>query len=394
MKTLLKKFTLWTSLLATVGLIVVTPLSSARATSIGDLRQQQEELNEQISDSQDAAKQKEQEALTLEKQIKSLDSDISNTEKLITDTNGQISQVQSEIGVVKNDIDKTEEKLNEQIANFNQAVVELYRAGRRSNMEKILGSADLAQAVEQTTYLDSLQEHVNGIVNEITDTKNNLESQKTALEDKNSNLQSLAEQQENQRKSSIAQQQYKDSLLGMTLDQQEAYLKDAQAAMQKVANVNASIERALQESGQGGNVRRGGSGGYPYSNAEPFSKYTCLPNYDTTFCKRNCTDYVAWRWSINGYPYEKLRGASDARNWANHASSRGMDVGLEPRQGAVVVWNLGTYGHVAYVENLNGDDSFNISEYNFSPPFYGTYSTDTITTSSRPSMGTPRFIYP
>lgn len=365
MKTFLKKITLWTSLLATVSLIVITPLSSVQAISIGELEQKQSELNQQIEDSQEAAEQKEQEALTLEKQVSLLEKDISNTEAKIVETNGQISQVQNEISTVKSDISETEEKLNEQIANFNQAVVELYRAGRRSDMEKILGSADLAEAVEQTTYLDSLQEHVNGIVNEITDTKNNLESQKTSLEDKNSNLQSLAEQQNAARRSAEAQQNQKLGLLSDTISSKEEYDALVSKLQKERSQVSAALyaERAKMV-GSDGEQWGGGGSGYPFSCGiiDPWKFYSC-----------QCTSYAAWYWNaVLGKPWTNTRpGEGSAWNWPNLARDQGYSVSSTPQVGAIISWQASAltsgWGHVAIVEAVNGDGTIDISEYNWSP---------------------------
>lgn len=249
MKTFLKKITLWTSLLATVSLIVVTPLSSARATSIDELRRQQEALQDEVDASSDEAAAKQAEADRLESEVANLDGNISATENQISQTEGQVSAVKDEITGVKSEIGVKEKELQVQQANFNQAVVELYRAGRKSNIEKILGSSDLTEAVKQTTYLDSLQEHVNGIVTQITNTKNELETKKTGLETKNEELNGLLAQQESQKSALAAQREVKD---GKRQDAQEAAssaVASAKAAEKEMGSIDDAIRRALASNG-------------------------------------------------------------------------------------------------------------------------------------------------
>jgi surface antigen len=86
----------------------------------------------------------------------------------------------------------------------------------------------------------------------------------------------------------------------------------------------------------------------------------------------NCTDYA----------YEKRpdleRGLGYAKYWADGARSRGFLVDNIPQAGDIAVfqpgdhgadksdkWCLGGCGHVAYVETINSDGTFNISERNY-----------------------------
>jgi surface antigen len=70
-----------------------------------------------------------------------------------------------------------------------------------------------------------------------------------------------------------------------------------------------------------------------------------------------CTYYVASRRSIPGY-------WGDARNWYYNAQASGFSVGSVPVAGAVAWTGAGYYGHVAYVESVNGN-SVTVSEMNF-----------------------------
>ena len=45
----------------------------------------------------------------------------------------------------------------------------------------------------------------------------------------------------------------------------------------------------------------------------------------------------------------------NAKTWYGTAQSKGFEVGSTPRADSIVVWNYGEYGHVAYVEEVNGN---------------------------------------
>ena len=55
-----------------------------------------------------------------------------------------------------------------------------------------------------------------------------------------------------------------------------------------------------------------------------------------------------------------MRGVSlpawgNAKTWYNSAKDAGFEVGSEPRNNSIIVWDITEYGHVAYVEKVSGD---------------------------------------
>jgi surface antigen len=70
-----------------------------------------------------------------------------------------------------------------------------------------------------------------------------------------------------------------------------------------------------------------------------------------------CTWYVASRRFIPWF--------GNAIEWWPNAPSHGNAEGQAPRVGAVMVTRESGYGHVAYVESVNADGSWNVSEMNF-----------------------------
>ena len=55
-----------------------------------------------------------------------------------------------------------------------------------------------------------------------------------------------------------------------------------------------------------------------------------------------------------------MRGVSlpawgNAKTWYNLAKNACFEVGSEPRNNSIIVWDITEYGHVAYVEKVSGD---------------------------------------
>ena len=95
------------------------------------------------------------------------------------------------------------------------------------------------------------------------------------------------------------------------------------------------------------------------------------------FFNRECTSYVAWKINkdhgTTSPPYfftNLMLGGrfGDAGHWAANAAALGFTVDSNPSVGAIAHWangELGSLGHVAYVEAVNADGSVDVSEYNF-----------------------------
>jgi LysM repeat protein len=95
----------------------------------------------------------------------------------------------------------------------------------------------------------------------------------------------------------------------------------------------------------------------------------CLGPYPATgFPAGWCTYYVATKRNVT------WRG--DAGFWYQNAAAAGYPVGSKPKAGAIMVTWESYLGHVAYVESVNADGSWNVSEMNFVA--FGVISTRTI----------------
>jgi LysM repeat protein len=82
------------------------------------------------------------------------------------------------------------------------------------------------------------------------------------------------------------------------------------------------------------------------------------PYANARFTYGQCTWYVASRRNV---PW-----TGDAWMWWGNARAMGFPEGQVPEPGSIMVtWESPVYGHVAYVEQVNADGSFVISEMNF-----------------------------
>lgn len=82
-----------------------------------------------------------------------------------------------------------------------------------------------------------------------------------------------------------------------------------------------------------------------------------------TYPVGQCTWYVYNRLVEAGQPYYNWLG--NGQDWVGNLVARGWTFSRSPQKGAVMSESGGFYGHVAYVEYVNPDGSFLISECNY-----------------------------
>jgi N-acetylmuramoyl-L-alanine amidase len=105
------------------------------------------------------------------------------------------------------------------------------------------------------------------------------------------------------------------------------------------------------------------------------------PSFGNNFPWGWCTWYVASKRHI---PWN-----GNAGQWYGNARAMGYAVGKTPQAGAVYVsWENPYYGHVGYVESVNGDGSYTISEMNYVG--FGVVNTRTIHPGTTSTIG---FVY-
>jgi surface antigen len=97
------------------------------------------------------------------------------------------------------------------------------------------------------------------------------------------------------------------------------------------------------------------------------------------FAQNNCTAFAAWRIAsrlgVPNFSDSWKTHWGDAGNWDDAARAVGVTVNKTPKVGAIAVNDVHKVGHVAYVNKVYADGSFDVEEYNWNNPLaYGTRS--------------------
>lgn len=296
----------------------------------------------------------------------------------VAQLNSQKAAIQAKLELTQAQHDKlvADIKVNEKkIANNQQALGEtmadMYVDNDISPLEMLASSNNIADYIDKQTQRSAIRDSLSETITEIKRLKKELEEQKVKVK-------RLLDDQTNARNLLAAKQAEQQRLLDNTRGQEAVYQKlsaEGQAKRKELER-QQQIEIARRYAGAAGAAVPGdpGRGGYPnnLANAPMDSMVDPWGMYN-----RECVSYTAWKvYQKNGYmPY--WGGVGNANQWDDNARAAGIPTGSTPRAGSVGVMHVGFYGHVVWVESVNGDGTINISQYNelnAGGPGWGHYS--------------------
>ena len=273
------------------------------------------------------------------------------------------NQLQAEIDLnntklkdLKVKITENEAKIKSQGTVLSQTLADMHFDQQTSPIEMLASSKNLSEYVDKEARQSAVQEELNTSIQKINSLKKELEAKKTQVEgiiaDQNGRSAELSSKKSEQQ-----------NLLSDTQGQEDKYASMTAENKKKIAELEAQQAEDNRTGTGGGSVIAGdpNRGGYPsyLYNARKDSLIDRWGMYN-----RECVSYTAWKvyQTYGSMPYWGGRG--HAKQWDDNARAAGIPTGTTPKKGAVAVWHTGRWGHVAWVESVNSNGTFNLSEMN------------------------------
>lgn len=358
------------------GILAAAMIVSVSAPTVivyaQSLQEQINQLNQQNSQTQAQRDALSSEAVSLEDKINKLAAQIESYQK-------QINENETKIAELKVKIAEKEAELAKQKALLGENIKTMYVEGDISTIEMLASSKNLSEFVDKQQYRTSVKNKIVTTLEKITELKQQLKAESDTLA-------ARVEDQKKNQAALDAQRAEQNSILGLNNAQRAELDGQIKGNNKKIEELRRQqvLENLRLFGGGGGTI---GGGGYPWGTAP------CLhtgqvdgpcPNYDWAvngsiwnyqtggYGYRNCTDWVAYRILSTGRYISP--GLGNAKDWDDRMPSDN-----KPRAGDAAVSNAGYYGHVMYVEAVNGDGTITISDYNRAGT--GKYSTSTISPS-------------
>ena len=289
----------------------------------------------------------------------------------------QISQIQAQIAAsqIKYDNLVSEIAKNEQLIERNretlgEILADLYIDDQITPLELLASSETIGDYIDKQENRSALRQGLSDKIKEIKIVQKQLEEQKEEVK-------KVLDDQQMKRTELASKQSTQKNILDKTKGDEAAYQRlasDRQGEIDKLRQ--AQEEMRNRTVSVGSYIPTSGSGGYPWFGVGyPCWSDACVDLWGLYY--RECTSYVAWRLEVAGRHVGRnessrgFGGAGHAYQWpATTSSWKGVSQSRSPKVGDAAV--LPAYaggaawtGHVAFVEEVYGDGSIRISEYNW-----------------------------
>jgi surface antigen len=269
-------------------------------------------------------------------------------EKAVIQT--QINLNQAEHDSLVQQIADTEEQIEYNRDVLGETIADIHIEDQISPIEMVFSSKNISSFLDRQEYRNSVRDELKRTNDEIKALKAELEAKKekvaAVLNDQKVQRDILAGKEAEQRRLLEATQgresQYKAAIAKSSADLEKAQIEHQKA-----------VQRELAELGSGGATQTD----YPWKTA---GDTVCRSVWDKWgYCYRQCTSYVAWKLSKDprnsGYSY-----LGHAKYWWDDGRVVSRN---NIESGHVIVRSSGPYGHVMFVEWVDGE-TIHYTDYN------------------------------
>lgn len=273
----------------------------------------------------------------------------------------------------------TEKRIQENRDALGVTIADLYVNGKTSPLEMLASSKNVSDYLNQ-------QEYRTGIRDQLTDTIKEINKLKKELDEKKSSVEKVLNDQKAARDTLAAKEAEQQAVLNQTRNDEATYqslIGSSQAQINEARATQALIRARLNSNGGYVLVDMGSLTDYPWNASNcPMWGYLSTGGANGNggdgrgYGCRQCASYVAWRIAKETGMYPSWGNAKDFDNRAIAAGFQGL--GMNPQPGSIAVMEPASagqsYGHVAWVEAVNGDKVL-VSQYNYDyGQGYGMYS--------------------
>ncbi len=281
----------------------------------------------------------------------------------VNESTAQIASKEAEIAETQADIDELKGQIEEAQARIvagrdalAELLVNMHFESDAEPIRVLAGASSISDLAEKAAREDVAREQINAQANKIKEAKKELEDSKAQVEER------LAQQQQ-AREELMTKRKEREDLVAKYKDDADAYEAVAAAAREE----KQAAERAWQETHQdslGGLAYYSGDNTYPWQGDCPGKQdyyMTYIGGYAVGGYVCECVSYTGWKAYEN---YGLYLAWGNAYSWDDYARSAGYRVDNSPAPGTVGQVDGYPYGHVFWVESVNGDGSINVTEYN------------------------------
>ena len=279
----------------------------------------------------------------------------------IASQEAEIAQTEVEIKELKKQIYETELELEEEQEALAELLINMHFDSDSEPIQILAGSSSISDLAEKAAREEVAKQQISASAMVIRDTKQQLEADKAEVEE-------LLAQQQSAKDALVAKRGEQQNLVAKYQNDAEAYSEVAKAAQAAQRAAEKAEQEAHPELYRGSAYT--GANTYPWQGDCPEKQDyygTVWNGYYIGGYVCECVSYAGWK-AYEAYGVVLAWG--NAYNWDDRARAAGYTVNRTPAAGTIGQVDGGAYGHVFWVESVNGDGSINVTEYNNA---YATY---------------------
>ena len=163
-------------------IIICTYATTIYAEELTDLQKQQEELQNQIEQSNDELNEVQSQLSENLKQIEKLDEKIADSEQKMEELNSEISTLQTSIDEIKAQLEVAEKKYEEQKNIMEKRLIAIYESGETKYIDVLLKSKDISEFLSNYYLINEITSVDKELLNEVESQKKTIDLAKQKLE--------------------------------------------------------------------------------------------------------------------------------------------------------------------------------------------------------------------
>ena len=213
-----------------------------------------DKVKKEIEDTRRKIKSQKQKERTTSRRLSNIDKEISLTNKLYNQLKNELNKSEIEIDKLSKGIKANEEQLSKLRYRYSQRIIQMYKKGTLSDIEKILSSSSWRQAMYRAKYMGIISDIDQRTQNKIKSLLIDIGKQRILLESNYRNKVRLKKDQEQSKVSLRASRKNRQkeldkikknqSELTKYLEEKQAGMQELEALLKKIRQDKSSYDRA------------------------------------------------------------------------------------------------------------------------------------------------------
>lgn len=229
-----------------VGLIIAILWANVVITfaaTESELKNQQNQIQDQIDKANEKKNEVEEEIKDTLKQINSLTSEISEYQNQIEELDSKLSSLETSISETQAKLKEAEGKYDEQLDALQSRIVAQYEAGETTYLDVILGGGSLLDMISNWQLVSDIAEIDNRLLAEIEENRKQIEEAKNTLETSKTQVQNL----KNSKAATANALKNSQALKEQQVSELNEEDKKLQSEIDKLNKENEQVKKQLEE---------------------------------------------------------------------------------------------------------------------------------------------------